>query len=217
MRVFIAGILTVLFTVFILGTTAASAQQDPVAGKILERFSEKALQAPAVTMEFTITFTDAMEGTSESVDGTIEISANRYKISIPDNIIWYNGNTVWTYTPDYDEVTITDPDTTTSLFITNPSALFSLHREGYKYRLLEETAAGSVIDLYPGDINAEFSRIRFLIGRDGSLAETEYKRKDGITIFLRVNSYDLGKSYPDSWFTFDSARYPNAEIIDMRF
>lgn len=211
------GRLIALFTVIVLSTTGASAQQDPVAGKILERFSEKALQAPAVTMVFTITLTDAMEGTSESIDGTIEISGNRYRITIPDNIIWYNGSTVWTYTPDYNEVTITDPDTTTSLFITNPSALFSLHREGYKYRLMEETAAGSVVDLYPGDINTDFSRIRLLIGRDGSLAETEYKRKDGITLFLKVTSYDLGKSYPDSWFSFDRASYPNAEIIDMRF
>ncbi|MCA1756977.1 MAG: outer membrane lipoprotein carrier protein LolA [Bacteroidales bacterium] len=211
------GRLIVLFTILFSGTTGASAQQDPVAGKILERFSEKALQAPAVTMQFTITLTDAIEGTSETVEGEIEISGNRYRLSIPDNIIWYNGEAVWTYTPDFEEVTITDPDTTTSLFITNPSALFSLHREGYKYRLMEETAAGSVIDLYPGDINTDFSRIRLLIGRDGSLAETEYKRKDGITLFLKVNSYDLGKSYPDSWFAFDRTKYSNAEIIDMRF
>jgi outer membrane lipoprotein-sorting protein len=211
------GRLIVLLTIILMGSKGASAQQDPVAGKILERFSEKALQAPAVTMAFTITLTDAMEGTSESVDGTIEISGNSYRLSIPDNIIWYNGETVWTYTPDFDEVTITDPDTTTSLFITNPSALFSLHREGYKYRLMEETAAGSIVDLYPGDINTDFSRIRLLIGRDGSLSETEYKRKDGITLFLKVNSYDLGKGYPDSWFSFDSTKYPGAEIIDMRF
>lgn len=211
------GRLMVLFTIIFFSTTGASGQQDPVAGKILERFSEKALQAPAVTMQFTITLSDAVEGTSETVEGEIEISGNRYRLSIPDNIIWYNGEAVWTYTPDFNEVTITDPDTTTSLFITNPSALFSLHSEGYKYRLLEETAAGSVIDLYPGDINTDFSRIRLLIGRDGSLAETEYKRKDGITLYLKVNSYDLGKSYPDSWFTFDSTDYSNVEIIDMRF
>lgn len=211
------GRLIVLFTIIFFGTTGASGQQDPVAGKILERFSEKALQAPAVTMQFTITLTDAMEGTSETVEGEISISGNRYRLRIPDNIIWYNGESVWTYTPDYEEVTITDPDTTTSLFITNPSALFSLHREGYKYRLMEETAAGSVIDLYPGDINTDFSRIRLLIGRDGSLAETEYKRKDGITLYLKVKSYDLGKSYPDSWFAFDSTEYSNVEIIDMRF
>ena len=194
-----------------------SGQHDPVAGKILEKFSIKALEAPSVTMIFSLTINDAVEGTNETIEGDIAISGNMYKLRIPDNIIWYNGKVVWTYTPDFEEVSISDPDTTGSLFITNPSALFSLYKAGYKYRLIEETSTGSVIDLYPEDIDTDFSRIRMLIDRGGLLAETEYKRKDGITLYLKVTKYDLSKNYPDSWFSFNSLEYPNTEIIDMRF
>lgn len=209
--------LITLFVIIFSCTAGVSGQQDPVAGKILEKFSARALEAPSVTMAFSLTITDAVEGTNETIEGDIAIAGNRYKLRIPDNIIWYNGKAVWTYTPDFDEVTISDPDTTGSLFITNPSALFSLYREGYKYRLIEETSSGSVIDLYPEDIETDFSRIRMLIDRDGLLAETEYKRKDGITLYLRVTEFDLSKNYPDSWFTFNKLEYPNADIIDMRF
>lgn len=209
--------LIISFVIIFSSAAGVSAQKDPVAGKILEKFSVRALEAPSVTMIFSLTIDDALEGTNETIEGDIAISGNRYKLRIPDNIIWYNGKVVWTYTPDFEEVTISDPDTTGSLFITNPSALFSLYKEGYKYRLIEETSSGSVIDLYPEDIDTDFSRIRMLIDRVGLLTETEYKRKDGITLYLRVTKYDLSKSYPDNWFSFNKLEYPNVEIIDMRF
>ena len=195
---------------------SAYGQQDPVAGKILDRFSEKALSAPAVTMTFDLTIIDTPEETEETLQGKAVISEGKYKLEMPDNIIWFNGEALWTYTPDVEEVTISEPDTADETFVSNPETLFTLYREGYKYRFIEESQEGSIIDLYPEDLTTEFSRIRLIIGKEADLKEAEYRRKDGITLFVKVKTYDLKKDYPASFFLFDPARYPGVEVIDMR-
>jgi len=195
---------------------SAYSQQDPVAGKILDRFSEKALSAPAVTMTFDLTIIDTPEETEETLQGKAVISEGKYKLEMPDNIIWFNGEALWTYTPDVEEVTISEPDTADETFVSNPETLFTLYREGYKYRFIEESQEGSIIDLYPEDLTTEFSRIRLVIGKEADLKEAEYRRKDGITLFVKVKTYDLKKDYPASFFLFDPARYPGVEVIDMR-
>lgn len=187
-----------------------------MAGKILDRFSERALAAPAVTMTFDLTIKDAAEQTEETFGGMAVIKTGMYKIEMPDNIIWYNGEAVWTLAPEVEEVTITEPDPGDDTFISDPTALFTIYREGYKYRVVEEVQQGSVIDLYPDDLAAEFSRIRLLVDREGSLKEAEYMRKDGITLFIKIRTYDLKKDYPATYFIFDTAKYRNVEVIDMR-
>ncbi|MEZ5010525.1 MAG: outer membrane lipoprotein carrier protein LolA [Bacteroidales bacterium] len=192
------------------------AQKDPVAGKLLDQFSEKALSAPSVTMAFELTFTDAVEQTEETITGTAIIRKGSYKLLLPENSIWYNGEAIWTYSPEVNEVTITVPDPGDDTFVSDPESLFTMYREGYKYKLVEEKGNGNLVDLYPEDLNAEFSRIRLLISKSGDLSEAEYKRKDGITIFVKVKSYDLKKEYPASFFLFNPGDFPDVEIIDMR-
>jgi outer membrane lipoprotein carrier protein len=208
--------INLLVLLFVAGVTTLTGQQDPVAGKILDRFSEKALSAPSVTMSFDLTIIDATEQTEETIEGRAVIRKGMYMLELPDNIIWFNGEAIWTLTPDVQEVTITEPDIEDETFISNPETLFTLYREGYKYRFIEDSPSGSIIDLYPEDLSAEFSRIRLIINKEANLGEAEYVRKDGITLFLVVKSYDLRKEYADGFFSFDAAKYPDVEIIDMR-
>ena len=51
----------------------ASSQKDPAAGKLLDQFSEKALNAPSVTMSFDLTYSDAVEQTEETIKGSAVI------------------------------------------------------------------------------------------------------------------------------------------------
>jgi hypothetical protein len=91
-----------------------------------------------------------------------------------------------------------------------------MYKQGFKYRLVEGDINRSIIDLYPEDLKADFSRIRLLIDNNSNLKEAEYKRKDGITMYIIVSSYNLKSGYPDSFFEFDQKKYKNIDIIDMR-
>ncbi len=202
--------------ILLIPALQALAQKDPVAGSILEKFSEKALSSPSITISFSLVTRDEVNSEENNTKGILAIKKNLYKLEMADNIVWFDGKSVWTLTPDVDEVTVTYPDTSGASFLSSPEKLFTLYREGYKYRLLEEKAGGSIIDLYPEDFDAEFVRIRLLITSDYKLSEAEYKRKDGYSMIISIDDYSLNKKYDDNYFTFDRSKYKNVDIIDMR-
>jgi len=211
MRTFLTGL------ILIISSLTATAQNDAGAIKILDRFSELALGSPSVAIKFTLETNDQVEGTNNTVSGSAILSKERYRLELPDNIIWFNGETSWSYLPDEKEVTIAKPERNDNSFMARPSSIFSVYKKGYKVRLLEEKSSSYLIDLYPDDINSDHIRIRLSIGKPSlDLKSLEYKYKNGITATLTVNEFDLKQQPAISEFTFSPADYKGVEIIDMR-
>jgi len=209
---------TFLSSLFLIITSLTSiAQNDTEAIKILDKFSALALGAPSVSMKFTMETIDQVEGTNTSSTGSIILSKDRYRLDMTDNIIWFNGETSWSYLPAEKEVTVAKPDKKDNSFMSRPSAVFSVYKKGYKVRLLEEKSSSYLIDLYPEDINSDHIRIRLNIGKPLlDLKSLEYKYKNGVTAILTVNEYDLKQQPDNSEFTFSPDKYKGVEIIDMR-
>lgn len=202
---------------FLFVSSGASAQQDPQAVKILDAFAAKASGAPSVSMDFNIVTVDHLEESSDTLTGSVILSKDRYRLELPENIIFFNGESSWSYLPDEKEVTVTKVDKSDDSFMSRPSAVFSIHKSGYKSRLVEETSDAYLVDLYPEDIKSELIRIRLTIGKSQlDLKSLEYKRKDGITATLHVLKYDLTKKVPADTFTFQKEKYKGVEIVDMR-
>jgi outer membrane lipoprotein carrier protein len=208
---------TGLLLLLSLFTLTLASQKDPEAVRVLNEFSRKAASAPSVKIDFSVITTDAQEGTAATMDGTAVISGDRYRITLPDNEVWADGTAVWSYLPDVNEVTVTEPDPDDDSFVTRPSLLFTMYQEGYKIRLVEETSGEWSIDLYPEDINEGLMRIRLKIGKARyDLKSAEYKTKDGITVTLTAGKYDLSFRPETGYFTFKPADYKGVDIIDMR-
>lgn len=205
-----------ILSLFALTLTLYS-QKDPEAVKVLTDFSSKARSAPSVKINFSLVTDDAREGTTETITGTAVVSGDMYRLELPDNKVFSDGKTVWSYLPDVNEVTITEPDPEDKSFASKPSLLFSLYEEGYKIRLVEQTVREWVIDLYPEDISVNMVRIRLKIGKSQlDLKSAEYRTKDGVTVTLTTDKYDLTFKPGKDYFTFDPARYKGVDVIDMR-
>ena len=143
-------------------------------------------------MKFQLITTDQMENTNDTLPGSIILSKDKYKLDLPDNTIWFNGETSWSYLPAEKEVTITKADKKDNSFQNRPSEIFSMYKNGYKSRLIEERSTSYIIDLYPEDIKSDLLRVRLAIGKPlKDLKSLEYKKKDGIVITLQVNEYNL--------------------------
>jgi outer membrane lipoprotein-sorting protein len=206
-------------SILILSFLALSlaAQKDPEAIRILSEFSKKATSAPSVSIDFTFVTTDSRDGTVNTMDGSVVIAGDKYKLSMPDNSVWADGKNVWSYLPDVNEVTITATDPDDESFMSRPSMLFTLYQEGYKVRLLEKTAKEWVIDLYPEDLTLNLVRIRLKIANTTyNLRSAEYVTKDGITVTLNAGRYDLTLRPAADHFTFNPADYKGVDVIDMR-
>jgi outer membrane lipoprotein-sorting protein len=211
MRTFLIG--SFLFLVSLTAYT----QNDQEAVKILDKFSELALAAPSVSMKFNIETIDQVEGTNNNVSGSIILSKDKYRLDMTDNIIWFNGETSWSYLPAEKEVTVARPDKKDNSFQSKPSSVFSIYKKGYKIRLLEEKADSYLIDLYPEELNSDHIRIRLSIGKPSlDLKSIEYKYKNGVTVKLTVKEYDLKQNPDNSVFIFQPEKYKGVEINDMR-
>ncbi len=206
--------LTILLALMVTGV---SAQKDPVAVKVLTEFGNRATSAPSVKIDFEITAYDAQEDDETTMEGTAVIRGDSYRVTLPDNIIMADGKAVWNFMPDVNEVTVTEPDPADESFLSRPSLLFTMYREGYKIRLLEQTPRDWTIDLYPEDLNMNLVRIRMIIDKKNhDLISAEYRTKDGITLTLTALKYDLSFSPPAGYFTFNPADHQGVEVIDMR-
>ena len=173
-------ILSYLFLVFLSGTAFSQGQNDPQAIKILDSFSSAASGAPSISMDFKMVTTDLTENKSDTLDGSIILSKDKYKLNLGENIVWYNGETIWNYLTAEKEVTITKPDKKDHSFQNRPSEIFTMYKSGYKSRLIEEKTNSYLIDLYPEDIKSDMVRVRLAINKpDLSLISLEYKRRDG--------------------------------------
>ncbi len=198
-------------------TICLSGQSDPQAIKILDKFSSAALASPSVSMKFSLITINQMENINDTINGSIIMAKDQFKLDLPDNTTWFNGSATWNYLKAEKEVTITKPDKKDDSFMSRPSAIFSLYKKGYKTRFVEENANSSIVDLYPDDIKSDLVRIRLSIGKSGTdLIGAEYKRKDGIVVFLVVKEYNLKIKPEPGTFTFNPQNFKGVEIIDMR-
>jgi outer membrane lipoprotein-sorting protein len=201
----------------LLANLSSSGQTDEAAIKILDRFSANASGAPSVSIKFNLVTVNQMEKTSDTLKGSVILSKDKYQLTLPDNIVWFNGETSWSYLPAEKEVTINKADKKDNSFQNRPSAIFTMYKNGYKCRLIEELSDAYVIDLYPEDIKSDLLRVRLTIGKKlMNLQSLEYKKRDGIIVTLHVLDYDLKQKPLSDTFVYQPAKYKGVEVIDMR-
>lgn len=209
------NIFTFLFAALISGVTFS--QEDMAAVKVLDQFSALAKGASSVSIDFRILTNDIMENRKDTVDGKVVLLGDRYKLTLPESTVWFNGTDSWNYIPSVNEVTISRPEADGSSFFSKPSLLYTMYKEGYKPRLVEENASEYIIDLYPDDIKMDLVRIRLVISKPGlSLKIADYKTKNGVTMTMMVNEYSLKYKPEANFFVFDPSKYKGIEVIDMR-
>ena len=209
-------ITAILLSLFLLSLNMLG-QNDPEAIKILDKFADNALKAPSVSMKFNLVTTNQTDNKVDTLAGSIILSKDKYKLVLPDNILWFNGETSWSYLPAEQEVTITKANKKDNTFQSRPSLIFTMYKKDYKSRLIEEKSNSYIIDLYPEDIKNELFRVRLSIGKSLlNLISLEYKRRDGVIVMLQVNEYDLNTKPEPATFIFQPEKFKGVEVIDMR-
>lgn len=86
------------------------AQTDTNAKNILDKTIEKIKSYPAVEIVFDMAMENKAENIHESYEGKAYIKEKMYKIEIMDQINYFDGETIYTYMPDAEEVTVKLPD-----------------------------------------------------------------------------------------------------------
>ena len=79
-------------------------------------------------MKFNLVTVDQIENTADTLNGSVILSGDKYRLELPENIIFFNGESSWSYLPAEKEVTITKADKKDDSFQSRPSSIFSMYK-----------------------------------------------------------------------------------------
>lgn len=152
---------------------------------------------------------------SDSPQGTLTFSGNRFKMETPAITVWFDGKTQWSYLKEQNEVDITTP-TTGEIAESNPFELIRGFSSNYRCKLMKTTPTADIIELSAKNKDAAVrSVILTVIKADGMPSAMEISFSNGSTSVISIKSVTAVK-VQDGLFTFSKNNHPGAEIVDLR-
>jgi outer membrane lipoprotein carrier protein len=214
---FIIGLLT-LFTVFSFAQTAD--QKDKKAEDILKGVSNKYKSYKSVKAAFKITVENPQNKSKDVQSGTICLKGNKYRLEVAGQDIVTDGKTRWTYVKDANEVQI-DNQRTDENAIT-PSNLFTMYEKGWLFKFMGEQAEKGMVyqlvELIPVDPKKKnIFKVKLTINKNDKFITTaKLFDKNGSTQTIAVDKLSPNSCDADSLYSFNTNKYPGAEVIDLR-
>ncbi len=208
----------ITFVVATLFAIQINAQDDPKAKSILDNLSKKTKAYTSIKAEFLLTITSKKDGVIESQSGSIQLKGNKYNLSIKGQEVISDGKTVWTYIKESEEVHINTISNDENDGTFSPNKLFTLYETGFKYKYVEEKNNIHSINLYPKDASSKaFHRITLFVDKiKNEIKEVKVYGKDGSESTYKIKTFTANTALADNLFTFDKAKHPKVEIIDLR-
>jgi outer membrane lipoprotein-sorting protein len=198
----------------------AVAQKDAKAKAILDAMSQKFQAMNGFTANFDFTFQD-QSGSSDRQTGEIAVKDEQYRLKLPDQEIYNDGKTVWTFiqTDSYKEVTINDASQMEGEL--TPSNIYRMYESGYNYKLIGEKQfqgkTAQLVELTAIKSGSPFEKVTLRIEKttNNLLGWEMYDGQGGIFSYAFTNlktNVNLAANY----FSFDVKQYPGIEVIDLR-
>lgn len=198
-----------------------SQTQDPKAGQILESASAGLKSLKSLQADFEMIINDRKENSGTTATGNIIMKNGKYKLESSGTTVYYDGKTMWTYSPDVNEVVITEPQDTGGDLLLNPLAFISTYNSDFKYMYVDETSfSGKTyheIDLFPKDLGKPYSRIKVFVNISSGIPETFHTvGKDGVDYTINLSNIRTNQEIADAAFIYNASAHKKAEVIDMR-
>lgn len=196
------------------------AQNDPKAKTILDGMAQKYQSMKGFTASFDYTFQDA-GGAGDRQTGELAVAGEKYRLKLPDQEIYNDGKTVWTFiqTDGYKEVTVNDVNQMEGEL--TPSNIYKMYQTGFNYRLLADKTyqgkAVNVVELIAQKPNAPFKQVKLMVDKTTKdLLGWEMSDGQGGVFSYSFKNMKAAPSLPADYFVFDVKKHPGIEVIDLR-
>ena len=94
--------------------------------------------------------------------------------------------------------------------------IYDLYKEGYKYVLMSTQGNGDrIIELSPEKNDKSYHKIRLVIDKNDDLKKFTVFEKTGNQYIYDIKNFK-SVALSDAYFTFDTSKYPDVEVIDFR-
>lgn len=191
-------------------------QNSGDAKALLNEVSEKVKNYNNITIDFKYVLNNTDENINQETRGDVTMQGDKYKLNILGITRIYDGKTLYSISPEDEEVTISTENMDEEGTIT-PSKMLSFYEDGYSYSMdIVQNVKGrkiQLIKLEPIDSNSEIKEV--LLGID-SQTKHIYNLieigKNGTRTTLTVNSFKTNEPLSETLFTFDRSKYKDYYI-----
>ena len=205
------------FMVLALCGSLAIAQTDAKAKAILDKTVEHIKSYPAVEIVFDLSMINKAEDINETHHGKAYMKDKMYRIDVMDVVNYFDGEVIYTYMPDQEEVNIKNPEENEDEML-NPSILFDIHNQKFTQKLVEDKDGKAYIELTPTQTHKQISKIGVWIDTKTNMVEkvTSFG-KDGNDVVITIKSLKKPEKELDvTFFRFDKDAHPEVDVIDLR-
>lgn len=196
------------------------AQDDERSRKVINDMIEKVRSYSSMMIEFETELIDEENDLNVLQVGVVQVKDKKFHLVLEDNTVISNGETVWTYSEDLNEVTINDPEEFGDDM--DPSQLFTMYEKGFKSVFVKEgTLNGNAVyelKLFPlKPAEKPYHTILLTVNKTTKIAEkVVLLYKEGNKVSYVVTKFSGDPAMAADLFTFNKAKYPGVEVNDMR-
>lgn len=193
-----------------------NAQNEEKAKALLDDVTAKVKSYDNISIDFKYALNNSLENINQETRGDVIMQGDKYRLNILGATRIFDGKTMYSISPDDEEVTISSesPDDENNI---TPSKMLSFYEDGYSYKMdIEQNIKGrkiQYINLTPIDSNSEISDV--LLGID---VQTKHIYnlieigKNGTKTTLTVNSFKTNETLSEALFSFDEKKYEDYYI-----
>lgn len=154
---------------------------------------------------------------SHSESGSLTMAGHKFKTSSTSAKYWYNGKTLWAYTPATNEVTITEPSSS-ELQTINPYASMRNYRTDFHvWKAYTQEQGYYTVKLMPKRKNTNLVQILLYIKNGTKLIyKAKVQDRNGWYI-ISISNYKFKQKLSPKFFDFDSSTLPKGvNTVDLR-
>ncbi len=200
--------IALIFTGFVFGQDSAKALLDEVTAKVKSYEN--------ISIDFKYVLQNTEEDIRQETRGDVIMQGEKYVLNILGITRIYDGKTLYSISPEDEEVTISTENIEDENTIT-PSKMLSFYENGYNYSMdiLQNINGRKIqyVKLIPIDSKSEIKHV--LLGIDVNTKNIynliEIGSNDTKTT-LTVNSFKTNEPLSKTLFTFDKSKYKNYYI-----
>lgn len=205
-----------ILSIFLFTNTMLA--QDKEAENLLKELSEKTNAFDNIKVSFAYKMLNEEAGIDETTNGTLLVSGDKYHLNIAGQEVISDGATLWTYLVDSEEVQVNEVSEDEGF---SPNKLLSSYNEEYTSKkeddIIKDDKKFYQLKLKPIDKESSFDFVRLIIDAEKMQLESFVMYDFESNIFsYNIKQFVSNTDISNSEFTFDSAKYPNVEVIDMR-
>ena len=202
---------TIICLLFLFVTQVINAQNN--ADALIRGLVDQIKSHKNVEMTFNYQISSQGEKVGDSEKGHAWLQSEAYKTEMTDQQTISDGKTIWTYFIDAEEVMVSNASEGTD---NTPLKILTSLDENYVATLTGINAQGiATVEL--ANPAGQYKRVTLKINtKKAELKSADIYFEDGNKFVIDVEEMKFDQELGDKFFTFDTKKHPNVDVIDMR-